>query len=245
MRKVRSISILAMAILGATGCQTLLDAGFEGDRIGGFPDTSLPGAPSGDSLYVASLGTEPTANCVRVVDSPLVGASEGGKALLLDSSATGRGTKCRTLGWFISAPTAEGNAPYAAIWQSYVGTNLDSGLSFGFHHRRPVISIDFQGQQALLSIGGDVVATGNFRPFETYTGTVNFDPEAQTYSVSLSGAGATLRSDGSYEHTASMGSSGERLGLIFSETRIPSGGVDGPGAIIVDNVLMTEADPDR
>jgi len=44
-----------------------------------------------------------------------------------------------------------------------------------------------------------------------------------------------------------MGAAGNRLGLIFTETRIPDGpnAVDGPGAVIVGNVVISERDPDR
>jgi len=159
---------LASALM--SGCTTLLSADFASDEIGSLPDVNLPGRPTGDTLSLINLGSATNSECVRVVETEFT-ADSTSKAVLLDNSSRGDGSRCKTLAWFASSATSA-NPPYTAAWQSNVNTLLDTTVAFGFNHRPSVVAVDFEGGRAILRVAGEEIDTGTFEPLEPYTALV-------------------------------------------------------------------------
>jgi hypothetical protein len=171
-------ALVACAMLGACATEKLLHADFNCDTVGAPPDTTLPGAPSGDKIWV------PVVSQLMVVQS----AELNSKALShrnLDVP-----TWDRHVGFYSATTTLPADQIFRAWWNGRIdltstGSGLDVRLSGPIYP--DIVAFRFKDGQVRLQTSDGWNPTwetiGTYNESEIHTVIITVDKAAAQYSL--------------------------------------------------------------
>lgn len=222
------LSVLVLGALALSACNTttLLDADFDADTPGRFPNPSPPGPPSGDAIEVFTL--DPIALQVSAM------GISGNSLLYRLAPDLNQAT-------FIG-PLPSRRAPrYWAAWNGRAEdfTDLTPAFNFTFGN--------FEIGLAMLEIEGNVFRVGGTAIGDVVLGGVHtvimmIDTAAGTYTVSIVQPGSSPISAGPAPvlNAGVVARAADIRLTVFTD----NDGVAYPATYLLDTVLITEAEPD-
>lgn len=225
------LPIILVAMLSGCGT-TLFHADFEADTVGSLPAERPPTAPSGDLIYT----TDPRA--LSVIDSDAL-SSKSLRFVNVDIPVSFVG--------FISRPVSLApNNVFYAMWRGSI--NLDptgSGLVMwlGNGNFSPVAGIRFKnGDIAVQTPPPDGVweTIGSYSETTPHVVLIKVDGQTQTYTISFLQRGRRTITAGPHaaNFSEALRTTRPTLYMNFYER------TSGPGSYVVDNVLITQDEPE-
>ena len=224
VRVVRLIvsGVIAMSTMALGGCAsgTLLHADFDADTIGAKPNTSLPGSPTGDLIYLSD--PQNPSNQLIVVNSAALSSK------CVQYSNVNAPVTSRFVGFMAKEEALGSKQKFRAIWAGRVdlapaGSLLDIWL--GDSHFKAIAALRLDNGQVLLRTSNSPEQYENIGAYsesENHTVIITVNKATQQYSVVMA-PNSVLSGWRNVLSTEALGTDRPTLYFHFSEPASSSG----------------------
>jgi hypothetical protein len=226
--------VLLISAFILSGCATgpLFRANFDADAVGAQPNTSPPGAPVGDFIYLSDPTGTP--GQVTVVNSSALSSKS------LQYSNIDIPVYYRYVGFMATEEVLGAQQKFRAMWNGRLDlANNSSALDIwlGDGHFSSLAAIRFKNGQVLLRTSDTPTyeTIGSYSESQNHVVTITIDKATQKYSIVMI-PGSVLSGWKPVLHTAALSTDRPTIYFHFSENASSS------GKYVVDNVLIEKVD---
>lgn len=233
--------VVSIAILLTSGCGTqVLRANFDSDPLGGLPLASPPGDPVGDSVWLGTLVSSIEPHAVIIISD---GAISGQSLRYSNADIPGLVREVR----FYSKELGSRRPKYWAAWSGRIEDVTDSTSPLIIHFGNFTIGYaSFKIQSGKLWVrrtperGSGYEPVGDLAAETVHTVVVMIDDQTETFNIAIfPRRGRTLNVVSRPLESRS----------IFTERRLNiqlrfDGGSNSGASYVIDDIIITEKEPD-
>jgi len=226
------VMVIAASALGGCATGTLFRANFDADAVGALPNTSPPGAPVGDFIYLSDPTGTP--GQITVVNSAALSSKS------LQYANIDIPVFYRYVGFMSTEEMLGANQKFRAIWNGRLDLATNSSaldIWVGDGHFSSLAAIRFKNGQVLLRTSDTPTYEniGSYSESQNHVVTITVDKATQKYSVVMI-PGSVLSGWRTVLHPAALSTDRPTIYFHFSENASSS------GKYVVDNVLIEKVD---